>query len=208
VRGWIGVIVDSDPGLPPRRYDGLTRQAGGRGPARPRGTRTGLHDETITCTCPTFRDRAHGAAETVSSARDHVVGVLETNVDVQDNELDIITRPARGLRLLRLLRPERVLPGLLPAGSIRHQLGTDRGSGRRPVHAVVPPRLVLMDRHGHLVFRSFLAPRWSVGRGDTPVTSGSWILQCEEDSIDRVCGLWELDLLGRLFLINSWWRRR
>ena len=36
-----------------------------------------------------------------------------------------------------------------------------------------------------LVFRSFLAPRWSVGRGDTPVTSGSWILGREEDSIDR-----------------------
>src|SRR3954471_11973102 len=36
-----------------------------------------------------------------------------------------------------------------------------------------------------LVFRSFLALSLVVGRGDTPVTRGSWILDGEEDSIDR-----------------------
>ena len=38
---------------------------------------------------------------------------------------------------------------------------------------------------GRSCFAVFLAPRWSVGRGDTPVTCGSWILGGEEDSIDR-----------------------
>src|SRR3954447_12480254 len=38
---------------------------------------------------------------------------------------------------------------------------------------------------GPLVFRSFLALSLVVGRGDTPVTRGSWILDGEEDSIDR-----------------------
>src|SRR3954452_13375114 len=38
---------------------------------------------------------------------------------------------------------------------------------------------------GSLVFRSFLALSLVVGRGDTPVTRGSWILDGEEDSIDR-----------------------
>jgi hypothetical protein len=42
-------------------------------------------------------------------------------------------------------------------------------------------------RHRHLpsCFAVFLAPRWSVGRGDTPVMCGLWILAREEDSIDR-----------------------
>src|SRR3954468_4171151 len=34
-------------------------------------------------------------------------------------------------------------------------------------------------------FAVFWRCRWSVGRGDTPVTRGSWILDGEEDSIDR-----------------------
>ena len=37
----------------------------------------------------------------------------------------------------------------------------------------------------HSCFALFWRCRWSVGRGDTPVTRGSWILRCEEDSIDR-----------------------
>jgi hypothetical protein len=34
-------------------------------------------------------------------------------------------------------------------------------------------------------FAVFGRCRWSVSRGDTPMAGGSWILGCEEDSIDR-----------------------
>ena len=45
------------------------------------------------------------------------------------------------------------------------------------------------------MFRSFWRCRWSVGRGDTPVTGGSQILGFEEDSIDTFLRLLNLLLL-------------
>ena len=54
--------------------------------------RTGLFEETILPYLHDVHDRTVGAAETVDSARDHVAGVLETNLGEQDNELNIIIR--------------------------------------------------------------------------------------------------------------------
>src|SRR4051812_18450696 len=54
------------------------------------------------------------------------------------------------------------------------------------IHKIVCTNHAVKAReHFPLVFRSSLALALSVGRGDTPVTRGSWILDGEEDSIDR-----------------------
>ena len=51
-----------------------------------------LFDDTIFPYLHDVAERATGAAETVDGARDHVNGILETNLAEQGNELNIITR--------------------------------------------------------------------------------------------------------------------
>jgi len=55
-------------------------------------THTGLIDEAISPYLHDILDQAAGAAETVEGAREHIGGVLDTNLGEQGNELNVITR--------------------------------------------------------------------------------------------------------------------
>ena len=91
--------------------------------------------------------------------------------------LDVVLAIEEHYAAVRAGHPGRAAPA---AAGVRR-----RGAARREERPRLLRRAELGGRPS--CFAVFWRCRWSVGRGDTPVTRGSWILGGEEDSIDRSC---------------------